>query len=313
MPRGSVTSMRIVAAAAAYGSSDAFAGEKINLEFVSANPTGPLHLGDHRPDPRPRPRPPGARPQRRRGARPGAQPSPGTVNRPLEPGDADRFRAGRELDVLIPTRNRPTELAVTLSGLAAQEGAGDFGVVVSDQSDAAASWAHPVPATMVRTLRHRGHPVLLTRHLPRRGLAEHRAWLLAHSAARRVLCLDDDVWLEPGTLRRLLTALDELDCGFVGNAVHGLSYLDDVRPRTHRHYEPWDGPPTPERVRPGTPEWDRSLIHPAANLLHITAGLGLPAGASIRADKADTQPGLGKKGFVFECALKQAAAGGPQL
>jgi arginyl-tRNA synthetase len=35
----------IVAAGAAYGSSDAFAGEKINLEFVSANPTGPLHLG----------------------------------------------------------------------------------------------------------------------------------------------------------------------------------------------------------------------------------------------------------------------------
>ncbi|MFC7726830.1 arginine--tRNA ligase [Nocardioides sp. GCM10028917] len=35
----------IVAAGTAYGSSDAFAGEKINLEFVSANPTGPLHLG----------------------------------------------------------------------------------------------------------------------------------------------------------------------------------------------------------------------------------------------------------------------------
>ena len=35
----------IVAAGTAYGASDAFAGEKINLEFVSANPTGPLHLG----------------------------------------------------------------------------------------------------------------------------------------------------------------------------------------------------------------------------------------------------------------------------
>ena len=38
----------IVAAASAYGSSAAFAGEKINLEFVSANPTGPLHLGGTR-------------------------------------------------------------------------------------------------------------------------------------------------------------------------------------------------------------------------------------------------------------------------
>ncbi len=35
----------IVAAGATYGSSNAFAGEKINLEFVSANPTGPLHIG----------------------------------------------------------------------------------------------------------------------------------------------------------------------------------------------------------------------------------------------------------------------------
>ena len=35
----------VVAAGASYGSSDAFAGEKINLEFVSANPTGPLHIG----------------------------------------------------------------------------------------------------------------------------------------------------------------------------------------------------------------------------------------------------------------------------
>ncbi|CAB4723550.1 MAG: arginine--tRNA ligase [Actinobacteria bacterium] len=36
---------QVVAAGSAYGSSDAFAGERINLEFVSANPTGPLHLG----------------------------------------------------------------------------------------------------------------------------------------------------------------------------------------------------------------------------------------------------------------------------
>ncbi len=35
----------IVAAGSSYGASQAFAGEKINLEFVSANPTGPLHIG----------------------------------------------------------------------------------------------------------------------------------------------------------------------------------------------------------------------------------------------------------------------------
>jgi len=36
---------QIVAAGASYGSSDLFKGEKINLEFVSANPTGPIHIG----------------------------------------------------------------------------------------------------------------------------------------------------------------------------------------------------------------------------------------------------------------------------
>ncbi|MEU8045505.1 glycosyltransferase family A protein [Micromonospora echinofusca] len=201
------------------------------------------------------------------------------MNRPLDLGTAGGFRAPRLLDVLIPTRNRPAELAVTLSGLAAQEGVPGFGVVVSDQSDGDAAYRHPAAATMVRVLRHRGHPVLLTRRLPRRGLAEHRAYLLAASAARYVLCLDDDVWLEPGALRRLVTAIDELGCGFVGNAVHGLSYADDVRPETHRHYEEWSGRPVPERIRPGTPQWERASIHSAANLLHVTRRLDLPPGA----------------------------------
>ncbi|MEU4454811.1 arginine--tRNA ligase [Nocardioides sp. NPDC023903] len=35
----------IVAAGATYGNNEAFKGHNINLEFVSANPTGPLHLG----------------------------------------------------------------------------------------------------------------------------------------------------------------------------------------------------------------------------------------------------------------------------
>jgi arginyl-tRNA synthetase len=36
---------QIVAAGAAYGTNDAAAGQNVNLEFVSANPTGPVHLG----------------------------------------------------------------------------------------------------------------------------------------------------------------------------------------------------------------------------------------------------------------------------
>lgn len=42
------TAKRVVDAGATYGQSDMFAGQNINLEFVSANPTGPLHLGHTR-------------------------------------------------------------------------------------------------------------------------------------------------------------------------------------------------------------------------------------------------------------------------
>jgi len=38
----------VVVAAGAYGQSDALAGSKINLEFVSLNPTGPIHAGGAR-------------------------------------------------------------------------------------------------------------------------------------------------------------------------------------------------------------------------------------------------------------------------
>ncbi len=39
---------QVVAAGPSYGSSGSMAGERVNLEFVSANPTGPMHLGGTR-------------------------------------------------------------------------------------------------------------------------------------------------------------------------------------------------------------------------------------------------------------------------
>ncbi|CAM3474432.1 arginine--tRNA ligase [Nocardioides dubius] len=39
---------QIVAAGAGYGTNEALSGQKINVEFISANPTGPLHLGHTR-------------------------------------------------------------------------------------------------------------------------------------------------------------------------------------------------------------------------------------------------------------------------
>src|SRR5215218_10915992 len=40
--------VQAVTAGAEYGRTDALAGQKLNLEFVSANPTGPVHIGGTR-------------------------------------------------------------------------------------------------------------------------------------------------------------------------------------------------------------------------------------------------------------------------
>jgi GT2 family glycosyltransferase len=172
-----------------------------------------------------------------------------------------------ELDILVPTCDRPVELATTLAGLAAQ--GHPFGLVVSDQSAGRPSYDTPAAQTMLRALRTAGHRVRVGRHLPRRGLAEHRAALLSRSAARYVLFLDDDVWLEPGTVGRLHEAIVTLCCGLVGAAVQGLSYLDDLRPAELAPFERWAGPPRPERIEPGTPEWERWTLHNAANPVHL--------------------------------------------
>jgi GT2 family glycosyltransferase len=181
------------------------------------------------------------------------------------------------VDVLVPTCNRPAELAVTLAGLAGQADP-SFHVVVSDQSTDAPGWEHPAAAAMVRVLEAQGRPVTLLRHLPRRGLAEHRQFLLDQASAEKCLFLDDDVWLEPGALERLNAALEALDCGFVGMAPQGLSYLDDRRPEQTAGFEAWDGPVTPEHIRPGTPGFERWPLHNAANLSHVSADLALEPG-----------------------------------
>jgi GT2 family glycosyltransferase len=182
-----------------------------------------------------------------------------------------------DVDVLLPTCNRPGELAVTLAGLAAQAEPA-FAVVISDQSTGSPGWEHPAAAAMVRVLEAQGRPVTLLRHLPRRGLAEHRQFLLEQSSAEKCLFLDDDVWLEPGALDRLSCALDKLECGFVGMAPQGLSYLDDRRPEQTAVFEAWDGPVTAEHIRPGAPGFERWPLHSAANLSHISADLSLQPG-----------------------------------
>lgn len=171
------------------------------------------------------------------------------------------------VDVLVPTCNRPVDLATTLAGLAGQDH--PFDVVLSDQSDGPASFDTAPARTMIGVLRAAGHRVQTVRHHPRRGVAEHRAFLLTSSRARYALFLDDDIWLEPGVVARLHEAIAELGCGMVGAAMQGVSFIDDERPAELRPFERWTGRPRSERIEPGTPAWDRWTLHNAANPIHL--------------------------------------------
>ncbi|GAB3425797.1 glycosyltransferase [Massilia solisilvae] len=177
------------------------------------------------------------------------------------------------VDVLVPTRNRPAALAVTLTALGAQS-AGPLRIVVSDQSDGASVYDDAQVAAVLRYLTARGHPVETLRHLPRRGMAEQRAFLLAQAQAPYCLFVDDDVILEPDLVERLYRSLVAQGCGFVGSALHGLSYLGQVRP-WQEHIAFWDGPVLPEVVRPDGQAWARHHLHSAANLFHVQGRLGL--------------------------------------
>ncbi|WP_229425371.1 glycosyltransferase family A protein [Massilia sp. Se16.2.3] len=148
---------------------------------------------------------------------------------------------------------------------------------------------------MLRYLRARGIAVDTLRHLPRRGMAEQRAFLLAQASAPACLFLDDDVIVEPGLLARLHTALRAQGCGFVGSAVHGLSYLGQLRPE-QESIEFWDGPVVPETVRPGTAAWARHHLHSAANLFHVQSRLAQRSG-----------PRLYRVAWIGGCVLFDAA------
>ncbi|WP_375406564.1 glycosyltransferase family 2 protein [uncultured Amnibacterium sp.] len=179
------------------------------------------------------------------------------------------------IDVLLPTSGRIAELAVVLAGLAAQD-APVFRLIVSDQSDDHAMADAPAVQAMLRVLTAQGRDVRVLQHLPRRGIAEHRAFLLAQATAPYVLFLDDDVWPEPGLLATLHRAIEDLGCGVVGAAQQGLSYLDDVRPDEQAPFSAWTDRVEPERLRVDSPGTERWTLHNAANLTHIAAQTELP-------------------------------------
>ncbi|HEX2282706.1 MAG TPA: glycosyltransferase family A protein [Thermomicrobiales bacterium] len=172
------------------------------------------------------------------------------------------------VDVLIPTCGRKTGLAVVLTSLLGQTFV-DFDVVISDQTADDQVYLDSIEIrTLIAALRWRGHRVETCRHLPRRGMAEQRAFLLSQSRARYVHYVDDDVLLEPDTLARMLTVIQEEQCGFVGCAATGLQYLDDVRPH-EQGIELWEGSVVPEKFDSGSIPWHRQNVNNAANPLHL--------------------------------------------
>lgn len=184
------------------------------------------------------------------------------------------------IDVLIPTYNRAAALAVTLTSLAAQTER-DFRVVISDQSDQEDMAENGVVKAVLSLLLVHGQEVEVFKHLPRKGLAEQRQFLLDQVHAPYALFLDDDLILEPYVLHNMLRAISSENCGFVGSALVGLSYLNDVRPH-EQEIEFWEGRVMAEMVLPGSPEWERHRLHNAANLYHVAQRLGLTPDEPLR-------------------------------
>ncbi len=220
------------------------------------------------------------------------------------------------VDVLIPTYRRKTGLAVTLTGLLGQTFA-DFDVTVSDQTEDDAAYLDSIEIqTLLRALRWRGHRVATHRHLPRRGMAEQRQFLLDQSRAPYVHYLDDDVLLDPPVLGRMLDTLRAEGCGFVGCAATGLEYLDAVRPH-QQGIELWEGPVRPEPFTPDAIPWDRHKVNNAANPRYLEQRLardGRPVrykvawigGANVLYDRAKL---LGVGGFSWWPRLPAGHAG----
>jgi GT2 family glycosyltransferase len=178
--------------------------------------------------------------------------------------------------VLVPTCNRLQSLIFTLSGLAGQTFS-RFHLIVADQS-ATPARNEPVVAALRRIIEARGAVVEWRTRGPVHGIAEQRDFLLHATSAGMALFLDDDVFMEPWVLERLVETLKKEGCGFVGAFPSGLSFERDVR-ADQQYIEYWDGPVMPESIRPGGAEWKRNVLHRAANLWHI--GKGLQPGARI--------------------------------
>lgn len=176
-------------------------------------------------------------------------------------------QTGHTIDVLIPTYKRIKALSVTLTSLCFQWEK-DFDIIISDQSPGNELFADKSILTAIRLLELRGHAVSLLKNVPQKGLAHQRQFLLEKAGGELVLFLDDDLILEPWVVSNLKKLLLKQNCGFVGSAVIGLSYLKTIRPE-EQQIELWENNVLPEDVVPSSDEWSRYKLHNAANIFHV--------------------------------------------
>ncbi len=180
------------------------------------------------------------------------------------------MRASAQVDILLPTCNRLESLILTLSGVAAQTMI-DLRVILADQSETSAMDSEVVQ-TLRRIVEARGGSWEYYFRGQIHGIVEQRDFLLHQATAGAVLYLDDDVFMEPWVLERMLSTLREQECGFVGAFPAGLSHRDDVRPE-QQIVQWWNGPVHPEALEPEGPGWERWQLHRAANVWHLARAL----------------------------------------
>lgn len=173
----------------------------------------------------------------------------------------------KDITVLIPTLKRLTALAVTLTSLCFQSEK-NFDIVISDQSFDETIYEDKSVQTVTRVLELHGHKVSICKNLPQQGMAQQRQFLLDHSKTKYSLFLDNDVILEPFVVKNMKKMLQKYHCGFVGSALTGLSYKNDVRLQ-QQQIEFWQNEVKPETIVPDSEKWQRYKLHNAANILHV--------------------------------------------
>jgi GT2 family glycosyltransferase len=173
----------------------------------------------------------------------------------------------KNIHILIPTYKRIKALAVTLTSLYYQAEK-SFDIVISDQSPDSVLQEDQTIQTIKRLLEIKGHSVIILKNLPLRGMAQQRQFLLEQSTSAYSLFIDDDLILDDFVVKNMKRTLEKEAIGFVGSAVIGLSYQNDIRPHQQK-IEFWKNKISPETIVPGSTEWERYKLHNAANIFHV--------------------------------------------